>query len=117
MSGNDDLFSHSDDELLGEIGTALVDTKGVIPASLEARIETAKNWLVEKKGLLCQIVCADSRIKALLKEGNFGKELAILVVDVLEHHFLRISPVPPGAAGILFCRYAYYKMCGDDYPT
>lgn len=115
MKASSDLLSQSDDELLRRIGDAVLmqASKGVIPPNLEASISAAKEWLAAQKDLLCSIVCSDQRVKALLKEGQFGKELMFLVIDVLEHHLLKLFPVPPAAAAILFCRYAYYRFCAE----
>jgi hypothetical protein len=108
----DDLFEESDERLLEQVGEALLkDTKRVLPPTLEAKINAAQRWLAEKKELLCRIICNNADIKLLLAEGKYGKELALLVIDVLIHHAVAIVPVPPAAAGMLFCRYSYYKLC------
>jgi hypothetical protein len=107
-------LSQTDEQLLEQIGGALLaDTKGVFPPSFEAKLAAANEWLKEKKEVLCQIVCGSEALKKLLSEGNYGRELTILVIDILEHHAVQLLPVPPAATGALFCRYSYYKLCGS----
>lgn len=101
----------SDDELFAAVGEALgADSKGLLPPSLDEKIALGKAWLGEKRDWICEIVCSHAGVKEALREGMSGRELTMIVVDVLAHHSLHM-PVPPFALGMLFCRFSYHRTC------
>ena len=102
----------STDEIFADIGRLLMGPElGALPQPLSALIQMGQAWLDQRKMALCEVICRDNRVQAALAHGQLGADFVALVVDIVESSTLRLSPVPPASAGLLFCRLGYHKLC------
>ena len=112
ISDYDTLEAKNNDELFEEIGGAILgDSKGILKRTAAELVAHGRKWLDDSKALLCSLICSNENVRQALREGKLIRELVLIIIDVLEHHTLAISPVPPAAAGMLFVRYSYHKLC------
>ncbi len=112
MTTLDTLSNKSDDDLFADIGHALLgeDAGMGTPTKGEA-VEAGKGWLTRNKEMLCSAICNHPTVINAFETGREKQDFVALVVDVLDHHLTKISPVPPASTGLLFVRLGYYTLC------
>lgn len=118
MTGLEEAWSLNDDANFASIGKAeSADELGMRPPRPAELISMGKRWMESNREAICRIVCPHEKIRSFFGTENFGLDFCSVVLDVAEHHIIRISPVPPAAVAVLFVRLGYHKFCYSYFST
>ena len=110
------LLPLSEDELMVEIGTALLGTPAFPPNRMRL-IEAASKWLTIKNDELASTICANERCKQLAKQDLETHEVIILIAavsDAISHLALGIAPV---TVAVLLVRRGVHRLCSSRWEV
>src|SRR4051812_47782657 len=106
------LAGSTEDELYEEIGR-IVSPKMAFPPRMPELISNGRQWFSQQRTQLCEIVCADRRVRPLTKLDRATHEAIAAVCGPLDVAVHLPQGVPAVTVSAVIVRVGIHHFCAD----
>lgn len=105
--------NYSEEELLAELGAALVGRQA-LPLQPAELADRARRWLSAQREYLQDVVCNNSQMREFATASNDEVNIAIEVAKLIASAALPVNPVP---LAVLLAKKGLKSFCATNWST